>query len=326
MTLPMASPKIIRALDHHRNQRLDLFLTSQFPERSRSQVQKWIEEEHVLINGRPVKSAYRIQGEEQIEIQIQPRKTPSALPEAIPLNIIHEDEDLIVVNKSAGMVVHLGAGVRQGTLVNALLHRFQQLSQCGNVDRPGIVHRLDKQTSGLLVVAKNDNSHLSLAQQFQSRSVRKEYVALVHGKIDQDGKIVAPIARDRFHRTKMTTRASGGRDALTTFVVKERFSNFTLLHLNIKTGRTHQIRVHLSSIRHPVVGDKTYGAPSRLVIPEVPNAITLGRNFLHASLLELDHPRTSTRMRFFCPLPEVLEELLDRLRKSNARRDAIAPS
>jgi 23S rRNA pseudouridine1911/1915/1917 synthase len=318
---PATSQRQLIPLDKDRNQRLDQFLTQIFQDRSRSQIQKWIRDQLVLVDGLPTRSAYRIQGNEQIEVRLPESKPATTVPEPIPLDIVYEDSDLAVVNKPAGLAVHTGAGVDRGTLVNALLHHLRHLSRSGGEDRPGIVHRLDKQTSGLLVVAKNDFSHLSLARQFQSRSVTKEYIALVHGELKKDqDEIRAPIGRDRVHRTRMSTRSVRAREAYTLFRVRERFARFTLLEINIKTGRTHQIRVHLSSIRHPIVGDTLYGAPGRIVLPDTSSPVpTLDRNFLHAAALEFSHPRNHQRMRFQCNLPPSLQNLLEKLRQTTRR-------
>jgi 23S rRNA pseudouridine1911/1915/1917 synthase len=314
----MAPTQIISPDDTQEvGQRLDRFLGRAFRDRSRSQIQRLIEDHNVLVDGQPTKAGYRIRGKEQIEIRLPKPVAAAAVAEPIPLEIIYEDADLAVVNKPAGMVVHVGAGVNRGTLVNALLHHFGQLSQSGGTERPGIVHRLDKQTSGLLVVAKNDFSHLSLSRQFQMRTVTKRYLALVHGEFGKDhGEIKAPIGRDRVHRIKMSTRASLAREAHTSFQVRERFPKFTLLELRIKTGRTHQIRVHLSSMKHPVVGDTLYGAPGRIVLPGTRLSVpTLQRNFLHAAVLEFSHPRTQELLQFSCELPGTLLRFLENLRR-----------
>jgi 23S rRNA pseudouridine1911/1915/1917 synthase len=275
-----------------------------------------IESGQILVEGKSAKASYRIRGTEQIELSPQEPEPSTIDPEPIPLDIVYEDEDLAVINKPAGMVVHRGAGVRSGTLVNALLHHFRNLSQFGGTDRPGIVHRLDKQTSGLIVVARNDFCHQRLSQQFQARQVIKEYAALVHGTFEQDsGEITSPIGRDRFRRIKMSTRAVHSRSAETHYRVLERLPRFTLLQLHIKSGRTHQIRVHLSSIKHPVVGDTLYGAPSQIVIAKKPMMPILERNFLHASRLEFSHPRTQQRLTFAANLPEELAGFLLMLRR-----------
>jgi 23S rRNA pseudouridine1911/1915/1917 synthase len=235
---------------------------------------------------------------------------------------VYEDDDLAVVNKAAGMMVHAGAGATEaernrGTLVNALLHRFGQLSGVGGELRPGIVHRLDKATSGLIVVAKNDEAHRKLAAQFARRTVKKKYIALVHGWVKLDhGIIRSSISRDRVRRTRMTTQRSGGREAITHYKVQQRinskYGKFTLLELRIDTGRTHQIRVHLASLRHPVVGDTLYGAPRELTAKNQAG-ISLPRNFLHAAELQLQHPRSGEVLSFARPIPQELLRFLERL-------------
>jgi 23S rRNA pseudouridine1911/1915/1917 synthase len=313
--VPTLSPK-----QADQRKRLDRFLSEAFPEQSRSQIQKWIDEQHVLLDGKPAKAGYKLRGKEQIEISLPETKPITLLPEAIPLNIVFEDAELAVINKPAGMVIHIGAGVHQGTLVNALLHHFESLSQSGGRDRPGIVHRLDKQTSGLLVVAKNDFSHAQLARQFQSRSVMKRYLALVHGRMNKpSGEIQTAIGRDRVNRLRMSTRATRSREAHTTYEVVENFQHFSLLRLTIRTGRTHQIRVHLSSIKHPIAGDTLYGAPARITFSAGRQILpTLERNFLHAAFLQFLHPRTQQTMSFSSDLPEELRVFLDQIRKLDA--------
>jgi len=241
------------------------------------------------------------------------------MAEDIPLDIVFEDTDIAVVNKAAGMTVHAGAGATEdernrGTLVNALLHHFGQLSSVGGELRPGIVHRLDKATSGLLVVAKNDESHRRLASQFVKRQVKKTYIALVHGWLKQErGTISSSISRDRIRRTRMTTLRSGGREAITHYTVQRRldspYGKFTLLEVRIDTGRTHQIRVHLASLRHPVVGDTLYGAP-REVSSKLSGRLSLSRNFLHAAALQFQHPRRGEALSFSAQLPAELETFL----------------
>lgn len=301
---------------HDHGNRLDRFLQHHLPERSRAQIQGLIQAGHVLIGGSPCKASYRIKGGEEIRVHpVSP--APTGLEaEPIPLEIVYEDNDLAVVDKRAGMVVHQGAGVRTGTLVNALLHRFRTLSEAGGGERPGIVHRLDKQTSGLMVVARNDFSHHRLARQFQTRQVTKKYIALVHGAVQPEtGEIRSAIGRDRVRRIRMTTRTRQARPAQTAYRVLERFPGFTLLELNLKTGRTHQIRVHLSSEKHPVVGDTLYGAPARVSGGEAERPLPrLGRNFLHAAFLKFRHPRQLTPLEFSSPLPEALQRFLEHLR------------
>src|SRR5512146_739959 len=280
--------------------RLDQFLASHLPDVSRARVQELIAQQKVLVNGAPAKPSLKLRGNETIDILGHAERPPlKAIAEDIPLDIVYEDDDLAVINKPAGMMVHAGAGAtdddrNRGTLVNALVHRFGQLSGVGGELRPGIVHRLDKETSGLIVVAKNDFAHRQLAAQFSGRQVRKQYLALVHGWVKQEaGTISSAISRDRIRRTRMTTRRSGGREAVTHYKLRERIQSelgkFSLLDLKIDTGRTHQIRVHLASLGHPVVGDTLYGAPRELR-PQAGKAATsqglsLARNFLHAAAL-----------------------------------------
>lgn len=303
--------------------RLDQFLATHLPDVSRARVQELIAQEKVLVNGTATKASLKLRGSETIEILGPAERPPlKATPEDIPLDIVYEDDDLAVINKPAGMMVHAGAGAtdddrNRGTLVNALVHRFEQLSGVGGELRPGIVHRLDKETSGLLVVAKNDSSHRKLAHEFSSRRVKKTYIALVHGWVKRDhGTITAPISRDAIRRIRMTTRRSGGREAVTHYDVERRidsrYGKFTLLKLRIETGRTHQIRVHLASIGHPVVGDTLYGAPSEIRAKSGP-ALALSRNFLHSAELQFTHPRTLELLSFSRPLPPELEEFLKKL-------------
>jgi len=320
-------PKEFVAAANHAGQRLDQFLVGQLPEASRSRIQRLIEQEKVLVNDQPAKASQRLRGDEHVVV-LGSVELPAlrAMAEAIPLDIVYEDDDLAIVNKPAGMMVHAGAGATEdqrnrGTLVNALLHRFGQLSAAGGELRPGIVHRLDKATSGLIVVAKNDESHRKLAAQFSRRHVKKTYIALVHGWMKQDrGTISSRISRDRVRRTRMTTRQPGGREAITHYAVQKRidspYGKFTLLELRIDTGRTHQIRVHLASLGHAVVGDTLYGAPREIRSKNV-SAISLERNFLHAAKLELQQPRTGELLSFSRPLPQELDEFLQRMETLN---------
>jgi 23S rRNA pseudouridine1911/1915/1917 synthase len=247
-------------------------------------------------------------------ISVRPeREELAATPEALPLSIVYEDDDLLVVNKPAGMAVHVGAGVKSGTLVNALLHHVRTLSSAGDASRPGIVHRLDKMTSGLVVVAKNDAAHRQLAEQFKSRLVRKTYVLLVHGRVSSaQGQISKPVGRDPVRRTRMKAGGLRPREALTRYEVIRRLPAFTLLEAHPETGRTHQIRVHFAALGHPIVGDTTYGAPGRLRIGGREVA-TLSRTFLHAGSLEFQHPRTRRAVSFSAPLPPELAEFLTSL-------------
>jgi 23S rRNA pseudouridine1911/1915/1917 synthase len=330
--MPGASPTTFEVPPEQAGRRLDQFLVSQLPEVSRARVQQLIVAGKVLVNEAAAKASLKLKGGERIQVLGPPTAAPlRAMAEEISLDVVYEDDDLAVVNKPAGMMVHAGAGATEdernrGTLVNALLHRFGALSGVGGELRPGIVHRLDRATSGLIIVAKNDFAHRRLAAQFSSRQVRKQYLALVHGWVKQEaGTISSAISRDRIRRTRMTTRRSGGREAVTHYKVRERIQSglgkFSLLELKIDTGRTHQIRVHLASLGHPVVGDTLYGAPRELR-PQPGGAATgqglsLTRNFLHAAALDFDHPRTGTKLEFSRPLPSELQDFLAGVRHSS---------
>lgn len=325
-----------------KGKRLDAYLAKALPEISRGRVQLLIEHGQVRVNGKPAKASLKLEGGEQIEIEGEPQPAPlRAEPEDIPLTVVYEDDDLAVIDKPAGMTVHAGAGDAEhnrGTLVNALLFHFQNgLSQTGGALRPGIVHRLDKETSGLILVAKNDAAHRRLAEMFQSRDLRKVYVALVHGSMSKDeGTVDLPIGRDMVRRTRMTTRRSlenGARAAVSHWRVLERIGSreepgpwgaFTLVEVHIETGRTHQIRVHLAALGHPVVGDTLYGAPARLrargsTAPDAETEPTLERNFLHAAELDLEHPRTNAELALRAPLPAELMTFLDKVRPETKR-------
>jgi len=320
LEMPEADQSTIAVSADDAGKRLDQFLATAL-EVSRARVQQLISEEKVRVDDGPAKPSLKLRGGEQIAI-LGPSERPPlrAIAEEIPLDILFEDDDLAVINKPAGMMVHAGAGAtddarNRGTLVNALLHHFATLSAVGGEMRPGIVHRLDKETSGLIVVAKNDESHRKLAEQFARREVKKKYIALVHGWIKKDsGTISASISRDRARRTRMTTRHSGGREAVSHYQVIRRidspYGKFTLVEVKIDTGRTHQIRVHLSSIGHPVVGDTLYGAPREIRSQRVKQVtgptLSLARNFLHAAELELAHPRTGAKIALTSPLPQEL--------------------
>jgi len=276
----------------------------------------------VLVNDAPAKASLKLRGGERISVLGEAQRAPlKALAEDIPLDIVYEDDDLAVIDKPAGMMVHAGAGATEdarnrGTLVNALLHHLQSLSGVGGELRPGIVHRLDKETSGLIIVAKNDDAHRKLSAQFAAREVKKKYVALVHGWVKKDsGTLTESISRDPVRRMKMTTRLAGGRTAVTHYRVARRldtkYGKFTLLDVKIDTGRTHQIRVHVSTMGHPVVGDTTYGAPKQV---RGKNAVTaIARNFLHAAELEFRHPRTGETISLRSELPGELREFLKRI-------------
>ena len=309
-------------------QRLDQFLTTQIPDISRARVQRLLAEEKALVNGAPAKPSLKLFGGEQVTILGDPQPPPlRAMAEDIPLQIVYEDDDLAVVNKPAGMMVHAGAGATEddrnrGTLVNALLHRFGKLSEIGGELRPGIVHRLDKETSGLIIVAKNDVAHRKLGEQFSGREIKKLYIALIQGWPEKDrGTVDAPISRDAVRRIRMTTRGSGGRSAVSHYEVREKiaspYGKFALVDVRIETGRTHQIRVHMASLGHPVVGDALYGAArelkrsSRFPNPAGrPAVLALDRNFLHAAAVEFAHPRTGAKLTFAAPLPSELQAFL----------------
>ncbi len=304
--------------------RLDQFLAAQVPDVSRARVQQAIEGGKVKVNGKTAKPSLHLRAGDHVEL-LGPAEAPPlrATPEDIPLDVVYEDDALAIINKPAGMMVHAGAGHddarSRGTLVNALLHRFGALSGVGGELRPGIVHRLDKGTSGLIVVAKDDLAHRRIAEQFSGRKVKKKYIALVHGWLKQDrGNIESSIARDRLRRTRMTTRARAGRHAVSHYRMLRRlettFGKFTLVEVEIETGRTHQIRVHMASIGHPVVGDTLYGAP-REIRGRNTGSVSLARNFLHAAAIELKHPRTAAPLKFSRPLPPDLEEFLARLER-----------
>lgn len=334
----MDNPHTILVPADAAGQRLDSFLAhflaAQLAGVSRSRVQLLLEQGDVLVDGEHAKASRKLRGGEQIHITGEPHPAPlRAVAEEIPLDVVYEDDDLAVINKPAGMMVHAGAGQsddarNRGTLVNALLHRFRALSSTGGELRPGIVHRLDKETSGLIIVAKNDAAHAALAEQFSSRRIRKTYVALVHGQVErQRGSITASIARDPVRRTRMTTRTTeNARSAVSHYEVVERLTTgygaFTLVRVRIETGRTHQIRVHMASIGHPVVGDTLYGAAGRLMqqLPAPPGRarsrnsdrqfLKLGRNFLHAAQLEFAHPVTGKQLTLQAPLPAELKQFM----------------
>lgn len=299
--------------------RLDSFLASKLTELSRTRIQRAIEDGDVLVNQHVVKPSYRVREDDQIDIDLPEPPPLELLGEPIPLKLVYEDDDLIVVDKPSGMVVHPGAGIQSGTLANALVYHFNSLSGIAGRIRPGIVHRLDKDTSGLLVVAKNDVAHENLSDQFRNREVFKQYVALVYGRVEKlRGEINARIGRGSNNRTRMSVLGGeAGRAALTIFEVARRYQEFTLLNVEIKTGRTHQIRVHLAHIGHPVVGDATYGGGRENSIRDavLKRAIrSLGRHFLHSTQLAFNHPRNRERLVFTSPLPDDLTDLLSKLR------------
>ena len=285
--------------------RLDLFLSNIQKEISRSQVQRLIEQDHVSVNGEPVPAKYKVKSGDIVQLRV-PDPTPLDLSaESIPLNIVFEDECLVVVDKPAGMVVHPAPGHSTGTLVHALLHHCRDLSGIGGVERPGIVHRLDKDTSGLVLVAKSEMAHRSLASQFKEREIKKVYLALVRGNVVKDkGVIDLALGRHKVHRKKMAVRQEGGRPAITAFEVIARYPHFSYLRLFPKTGRTHQIRVHVAQMGHPILSDKTYGGKLDAKFMKMP------RQALHAHKLEIRHPISGEMKTFVAPLPSDLDHYL----------------
>lgn len=324
-------------------QRLDQFIATQLEGVSRSRVQMLMDQGNVLVDGEREKASLKLRGGERIVLTGEPHPAPlKATAEDIPLDVVFEDADLAVVNKPAGMMVHAGAGQSEdirsrGTLVNALLYRFKALSSTGGDLRPGIVHRLDKDTSGLIVVAKNDRAHAALGEMFSSRQMKKTYTALVQGALERErGTINASVGRDPLRRTRMTAQPNeNARSAVSHYEVVRRlatrFGKFTLVRVRIETGRTHQIRVHMASIGHPVVGDTLYGGAGQLTDQVAaqaaqsraarrksePEVLRLGRNFLHAAKLEFAHPVTGKLLQLEAPLPEELEKFLERLESAS---------
>jgi 23S rRNA pseudouridine1911/1915/1917 synthase len=314
-------------------QRLDVFLTAQIPGASRVRIRRGIDAGTTMVNGAVEKAALRLEAGQRIVYTLPPPPAAAPEPEPIPLNILYEDEEIAVVNKPPGMVVHPARGHWSGTLASALVHHFGQLSQHGGAIRPGIVHRLDRDTSGVMVIAKNDVAHMNLAAQFQNRTVEKEYLAIVLGSPDRDRDIIDfPIANHPSQREKMTLLANHttSRSAQTFYQVEDRFRGFALVRCFPKTGRTHQIRLHLTAIRAPVLCDKLYGGRARLTLGELRNMsrvktlaahlpashVVLERQALHANILRIAHPSTGKRLEFTAPLPEDLESVLLLLRES----------
>jgi len=323
-----ANRKELLVPETDRGTRLDQWVVRQFPELSRARVQELLAAHLILVNGNPAKPAQKLRGNERISVEARQRPPLSAKAESIPLDVVYEDDDLLIVNKPAGMSVHAGAGNSQGTLVNALLGRGQSLSRGGSAAedqlRPGIVHRLDKETSGLIIIAKNDFAHAKLAESFRTRAVKKTYIALAEGKLEKSaGKINLPIGRDPVHRTRMKAftsplkpgkHASAGqmREALTEWRKLLQFASAALIEVQLHTGRTHQIRVHFSALKHPLVGDTLYGAApqihaGKIVLP------TLARQFLHAAKLGFPHPRTGNWLEARAPLQADLKDYLLKL-------------
>jgi 23S rRNA pseudouridine1911/1915/1917 synthase len=313
------STRTITVPDDAEGTRLDRFLTSILGDQSRSRIQQLIKDGEVLVAGQAAKANQPVKQGQSISVHVPEPVDATPAAEALPLPILYQDPDIIVVDKPAGMVVHPAAGHASGTLVNALLHHVNDLSGIGGEKRPGIVHRLDRGTSGLMVVAKRDAAHEELARQFRDREVEKEYVALVWGEVMAGRRIDAPIGRDPGNRKKMSARARRSREAVTRIVRAEHFGRtLTLAHVAIHTGRTHQIRVHLSAIGHPVVGDPLYGGVHRRVGGDLRAVTHLNRPFLHAARLVFKHPADGRRMEFASPLPEDLQSVIDELRQNSS--------
>jgi len=290
--------------------RIDKILAERL-EKSRSQVQSWLKSGQIKVNGAAIKPNYKVMADDRVELTLPKVTTLNVQPENLLLDIVYEDHDLVVVNKPQGMVVHPSAGHATGTLVNALLYHIDNLSSINDVIRPGIVHRIDKDTSGLLMVAKNNQAHQILAKQLKNHTLLRKYIALVHGDFAHDtGKIELPIARSRENRKKQAIVANG-KPAVTFFKVLERFGDYTLVELQLETGRTHQIRVHMAYIGHPVAGDPIYGLRK-----------TLKGNgqFLHAQILGFKHPKTDQLLSFTASLPDIFEKTLSELRKNNINK------
>lgn len=288
--------------------RIDKVLNDRLPEYSRSQIQQWIKNQHVSIDGKPIKANYKVSAGDQILIEIPEPEELDLVPENLNLEIVYEDDDVVIVNKPQGMVVHPSAGHPQGTLVNGLLYQIKTLSTINDVVRPGIVHRIDKDTSGLLMVAKNDRAHEALAKQLKDKTSLRKYVALVHGEIPHEkGRIEAPIGRSKVNR-KMQDVIEDGKPAVTHFEVLKRYEGYTLIELQLETGRTHQIRVHMKYIGYPVAGDPLYG----------PKKTLKGNGqFLHAKLLGFEHPTTGEMRVFEAPLPELFKKTLKQLKEKD---------
>lgn len=286
--------------------RLDKVLVSELKDRSREFIMRLIDEGEVLVNDKKAKNSYRVKENDEITINIPKAKNLDATPQDIPLDIVYEDDDIIVINKPRDLVVHPSNGHEDGTLVNALLAHCTNLSGINGVKRPGIVHRIDKDTTGLLVVAKNDYAHEFLAKQLEDHTLHREYIALVKGVIkEEDGKIIAPIGRDKYNRQKMAVDVKNGKPAVTHFHVLKRFNQYTLISCVLETGRTHQIRVHMNYIGYPIEGDPVYGPKSHLLFDK--------GQLLHAEKLILIHPKTKKKMTFTAPLPKDFQDIIDNL-------------
>lgn len=296
-----------------KGQRLDVFVVERFPELSRSHVQKLIEQGNVLVDGSVRKANYKLRGGEAVQVTVPQAEPISVEPEDIPLDILYEDKDIIVVNKARGMVVHPASGVYSGTLVNALLYHCQDLSGINGEIRPGIVHRLDKDTSGVMVCAKNDTAHLDLAEQIRTKTAHRTYWAIVHGNIKEEAGIIkGDIGRHPTDRKKMAIVRENGKPAVTHFKVLERFGEYTLVECQLETGRTHQIRVHMTSIGHPLINDPKYG-------PKKSSPFAINGQALHSLQLTLTHPVTKEEMTFTAPIPTDMEKILTGLHNKRSK-------
>ncbi len=313
----MSEKEIIIGLipDEYKGLRLDHALMKMYPDYSRARLQKWIKSGAIMIDGKLLRPRDEIRGGERVEIEIIAEDEVFLTPEDIPLNVVHEDDQIIVVDKPSDLVVHPGAGNSSGTLANALLHYFPEIR---TVPRVGIVHRLDKDTTGLLVVAKNIKTQTNLVEQLQQRIVSRNYITLVHGEIISGGTIEDPIGRHSVDRKKMAVKLTGGREAITHYRISKKFTGFTLLNVSLETGRTHQIRVHMSYHKHPIVGDKVYG---RKINPGKNVLLTLVAKFprqaLHAAELSFKHPKTNQQVLFKAPVPDDFRALIDALDKAD---------
>ena len=319
--MPPDDTERLEVTEDHQGARLDHFVTAVVPEMSRARVQRLIREGHVLLNGRTVRASHAVHAGDAVELEVPPAAPAVPAAEDLPLAVLHDDPDLVVVDKPAGMVVHPAAGHDRGTLVNALLHHVTGLSGIGGEQRPGIVHRLDRGTSGVMVVAKHDAAHTELSRQFADREVEKEYLGLAWGLLNAGRRIDAPLGRDPVDRKKISTRARRARTAVTRITGAERLRGLTLATIAIATGRTHQIRVHLASIGHPIAGDALYGGVRRHLAADHRALASIERPFLHAWRLAFNHPGDGRRVAFEAPLPADLQGVLDDLRERRPRGD-----
>lgn len=301
--------------------RLDKYLCGRFSCFSRTRLQKLIKEQGVNVNGRPAKPSHKLQPADEVDLILPVREVRELVPEDIPINVLYEDSDILILNKQPNLIVHPARGYKSGTLVNGLVYHFQNLSSCPDDIRPGIVHRLDRNTTGCLVVAKNDTAHWKLSRQFAERTTKKTYIALVHGVPELDADCInQPLGIHPTHREKYAIRHDIGKESITFYEVLERFRGYSLIKLDLKTGRTHQIRIHMAYVKNPIVADDMYGGKvvypwqieNRDATPEEP---LMGRCALHAWRLEITHPATGERLKFEAPLPDDMQDLLDALRE-----------